>query len=616
MTDSQDDGDYYLEMEKNREYLTRSKVAELYKDSARRFMMEALYLFLEQKQTDEIEGLLVRTNGVYARLTRLACLATQIESREIHEYMLHVIQNDSFGCLSKLWDQAIEWARKEEDVAQQSDIFGNDMNWRPTNFNLWWLRAANARGHAEWLLRERSESLLVGHSDPIEPWRLLPPGNVEHYDNSCVIWSLQYLMAHCKGHRIDAFGTEFNIASEEARGLQSRNFGWPYYSFVYGAPVSHQVIAALHHVVSAANYLQEFVYHALAEDSTRSSLIGFLPTDDVGSSPGQFMTSLSVYDRYMRRGMSSTLDQSCPDHYRTLARCADDILAEWDAEAMLEHLISPRYRESNILSLLLTALQSILDKRMHMTLQEANEMNFERVSFACITFFMDKIQRLLHRPPGLSEHRYMILVERKVAALLSPWFDFRMHQTRGGRMVVELKSLLSRQTMVDPSMSEYMSIANPIWACYEIAVISALDGFLDTIRELLVGNVVLPHQTYLFILPFKDYLESGDPTKMPLIQGSAGNRRELTKLGMYRSGRIKCKPACKCPLPKRIQEMEENLLYQVSDHPKAKAQRKAIAAFYSLNEGLAHALNTKFVAITLERQKLLSRVQKLKNGTV
>jgi hypothetical protein len=90
-----------------------------------------------------------------------------------------------------------------------------------------------------------------------------------------------------------------------------------------------------------------------------------------------------------------------------------------------------------------------------------------------------------------------------------------------------------------------MAIANPIWACYEAAVISALDSFLDTARGLVLRNF-LPRKIFLFILPFRDYLESGgDPAKMPLIKGGlSDNRRELTKLGLYKSCRLKCKPAC------------------------------------------------------------------------
>ncbi|UKZ82730.1 hypothetical protein TrVFT333_010526 [Trichoderma virens FT-333] len=345
-------------------------MAELYKKYARWYMMEGLYHFLEEKQTEEIE-------------------ATQAEPREIHQYMFHVMVEDGNGCLSRLWDLAIEWAQKKAKAALH-DYRGFIFDTLQTRkFNLWWLRAANARGHAEWLLQERRDSTLVGHSNPIEWWRLLPPGLVGQYDNSCVIWSWFNMMDAAREDLvkrdaasedkmepiIDVFGQEFNIASENARGKQSRAFGWPYHSFVYGAP--------------------EFVYRTLAENSTTSSLIGLLPTDNVGSYPGNSWASISVYDRYMRRGISSTLDPSCPEHYRTLARCADDILAESEAERRVENIISRRYTESCHLSSLLAALKQVLDKRVHMALQEANDMDFEGVTFACINFFIGKMQQLL-----------------------------------------------------------------------------------------------------------------------------------------------------------------------------------------------------------------------------
>ncbi|KAL6832049.1 hypothetical protein V8C40DRAFT_263319 [Trichoderma camerunense] len=573
---SKGDEEYYIEMAKNREYLARSEMAELYKQQAREYMMENLYHYLEERQTMEIE-------------------VTQAEPREIRQYMLHVIEKDTHGCLSMLWDMAIEWVQDNLQAALH-DYGGSVFYSLPIrNFNLWWLRAANARGHAEWLLQERRDSALVGHSDPIEWWRLLPPGLIGQYDNSCVIWT--WIIAADRIREvsakrdaasedkmepiIDIFGQEFNTSSELVRGMQSLDFGWPYHSFVYGAP--------------------EFVYRTLAENSTTSSLIGLLSTDKIGSYPDKSRALISVYDRYMRRGISSTLDPSCPEHYRTLARCADDILAEWDAETRAENLIRKRYKDSYHLSSLLAALKPVLDKRVHMTLQEADDMDFEGVTFACINFFIGKMQRMLHRPPGLDEHRYLICVEWRVAKLLSPWFDFKMHQTRGGRIAVELKSLLSRRTMIDPSVSDYMTIANPVWACYEAAVISALDSFLDTARGLVLGNC-LPPRTFLFALPFRDYLESGgDPAKMPVIKGGlSDNRRELTKLGLYKSGRFKCKPACNCPLVQRIQEMEESLLDRLSDGPKANGQRRAIAEFFSRAENQLERLNREIKIVILE----------------
>ncbi|RYP20408.1 hypothetical protein DL765_002784 [Monosporascus sp. GIB2] len=547
------DEEYYLEMERNQEYIMRAEMAEVYKDSARAYIMEPLYLYLEWKQEQEIE-------------------ATKAEPREIHEYLAAEIQADKFGCLSRLWDRAI------------------DLSGLRRPLNDWWLRAAHARGHAEWLLRERRDSTTVGHPSPIESWRLLPPGTVGHYDNSCVVWSIHTAVLW-GGFEDDLFFTYFNSLSEDMRGRASREAGWPLYSYVYGAP--------------------EFVFHALAKDAADCSLIGLVPADTASRQYGQAATSISVYDRYMRRGIHSLLDESYPEHHRILAQCADNILAEWDAENALYALLHPRYKKSRNLDLLKSALRPLLEKRAYMTFREAEDTQFDDTVYACIRFHMDKIQRMLRRPPGIDEHRYLIWVEREVSKLLAPWFDFHLKETRGGRILIHLVSLLSRRTILDPHPPEFASIAEPVWACYQGSVVAALDSFLEDVREMLQGNVWLTPHTYLFILPFKEYLESGgDPNKMPLIRGTIGGRRELTKLGLYKSGRIKCKPGCKCPLPMRIEEMEKQLRLRLSEDPQARREREAIIRFFMLNSSSSVGSNGKFAGITPQRLELFSRVRK------
>jgi len=166
------------------------------------------------------------------------------KGKEINEYLNHVIQTTKFGCLSMLWQEAISWIARPED-----DIPFRVRSFRPTQFHGWWVRAALASGHAEWLLKERIESHTVGHPKPIEGWRLLPPGRVEHYDNSCLVWCLlfashQLHMNRDNDHDLDVayegdvYYTKFNMLSDKMRGEQSLDFGWPVYSFLYGAPVS------------------------------------------------------------------------------------------------------------------------------------------------------------------------------------------------------------------------------------------------------------------------------------------------------------------------------------------------------------------------------------------
>lgn len=142
-----------------------------------------------------------------------------------------------FGCYSLLWAEAVEWALQGPGSTSKSIS---------RNFRRWWLRAAIARGHAEWLIEERAETREPGHIKPIEAWRLQYPGSVGHYDNDCGIVGILFLQfprdTPFPGYVDDEYGTLYNITQTVARETQNEAYGWPFNSFTYGAPVSSYVL--------------------------------------------------------------------------------------------------------------------------------------------------------------------------------------------------------------------------------------------------------------------------------------------------------------------------------------------------------------------------------------
>jgi hypothetical protein len=55
------------------------------------------------------------------------------------------------GSLPKLWERATKWSVSEDCSDARREIF-----------RMWWLRAAMARGHAEWLISERKINGMYG----------------------------------------------------------------------------------------------------------------------------------------------------------------------------------------------------------------------------------------------------------------------------------------------------------------------------------------------------------------------------------------------------------------------------------------------------------------------
>lgn len=100
---------------------------------------------------------------------------------------------EEFGGILGLWEQAAEWGQNKK------------------TFRRWWVRAAMAQGHAEWLEKEPYHlyspytplphfriTLLLAKArstgtqslkptPPLESWRLWPPGMPGSYVHDCAV---------------------------------------------------------------------------------------------------------------------------------------------------------------------------------------------------------------------------------------------------------------------------------------------------------------------------------------------------------------------------------------------------------------------------------------------
>jgi len=236
----------------------RVMMANVYLVTARQLIFEPLSLYLERKQEKELKGTLLPSYKnpmlyVQRNMSNKEAIETGGEAKDIYQYFSESLQQDKFGCLSKLWADAVEWYATDESACPRGWFEEAGISTRPIEtvnhghpsyFLQWWVRAAQARGHAEWLIKERRESLTPGHSAPIESWRLRPPGTVGQYDNSCGPWCVWMVVYGKKredppgyDYDEDDFCTNFNIVSDMMRGNQAVDYGWPMHSFVYGAPV-------------------------------------------------------------------------------------------------------------------------------------------------------------------------------------------------------------------------------------------------------------------------------------------------------------------------------------------------------------------------------------------
>jgi len=280
------------------------------------------------------------------------------------------------------------------------------------------------------------------------------------------------------------------------------------------------------------------------------------------------------------------LPPSASAYERALAICADDVLVEIQSRHFVKGTIKDEYKNSGILDSLKSILTKVLNRRAHMTLRESARNQFDRAVYSIIKSYVTQMYVILKHPPSNDEHAYVLHVETEIAELLAPWFVFRLLETTGGRILIQLRSLFTHTVYQDdPYFREHTPIAAPVAQCFESARVIMLDRFLDLLREeILKGNTPLP-EDLAFVRPFRQFLESGgDPNYMPIIRSGARNRRELTLLGVYQSGRMKCKPNCECPLPQVIKMMEQKLAARLSQDPKAVVEREVIKRFFRFIE--------------------------------
>ena len=312
-------------------------------------------------------------------------------------------------------------------------------------------------------------------------------------------------------------------------------------------------------------------------------MIGLLPTDQTSS---QISVGIGAYDRYMRKGVEDFLPSAASSYERALAICADDVIIQIQNNCILEALVAERYKGLGALDSLKSILVKVLNRRAHMTLQEATRNNFDSTIYYLTKFYLNSIQAILKRPPGKDEHRYLVLVERTVCDILAPWLVFKLLQTTGGRVLIHLRSLFTHSVYQgDPYLVEFIPIAEPVTQRLESACIIGIDQYLEFIRAEILRENLIGHHQYRFILPFRAFLESGgDPNLMPIIRSGSRERKTLTRLGIYQSGRMKCKPGCTCALPRVLKEMELRLESRMSNEQQACHERAVIKRFFAFND--------------------------------
>jgi len=352
--------------------------------------------------------------------------------------------------------------------------------------------------------------------------------------------------------------------------------------------------------------IKDFVLERIAEEGLIPQLVGLIPNDRTSL---RISAPVSVYERYLREGIQDFLPVDAPKYDKILATCADDILVEGCFYGLLEGTLNQQYKNSSVLEYLENILGKVLKKRAHMTLRTATEHGFDHTIYKILKHHFNQVQIMLKRPPGPEEHEYLIFVERKLSQVLAPWFKLSLLETVGGRIVIHLHSLFTHELYgSDPYISEFSPIAEPVSQCLETVRLILLDQYLEMIREAVLGYRDIEPRVHAFLLPFKKFLESGgEPSLMPLVRTGDRGKRELTELGLFQSGRMRCKEGCRCPRPEALKGLERMLEYRLSGDVQAQLDRMTICAFFKESDGGKSAGN---MGVSKTRMELFERLRR------
>ncbi|KAF8533834.1 hypothetical protein BDD12DRAFT_466182 [Trichophaea hybrida] len=496
---TEDDESHYMEMGSNHQLIKRMDMAVYYKDMAFSYIYEALSLYLEKKLEKGIQ---------------------EMNQPEMSLDSYLVEEQKRVGSLPPLWAEAARWSLEA----------GPELKWFTYHFRRWWVRAAMAMGHGEWLEKEIRRSYFdrkgARFLSPGEDWRLLEPGPVKYYENDCAIHCRLVLQAENGEweNRFPAFAddeyfTKYNATTTMIRDKQCHSYGDPFYSFVYGAP--------------------DFVYTEKAKTGWMTETLGLLFPGD-------------TYERYERKGLVDVIPSTSSLYEQSIAVCADDIIIQ------LEHVyeiagafakLSPT--ASSDLAALVLALHKVVRRRGTMTEEEANQHQFCGVVMDIISNYMESLNIMV--PMTRDQQMALLHLHQVLGGYVAPWLilSFSVRNSRGPIIFSGFPGNFDGEICRNPQAAQILSISESIpramlmghHACH----FQIMSGLVNNMQA---GIKPFKEIEIKYANFFREALESGDPEKLPVVTSGLlqTRRRELHLASFCKQYNNMCDPSCPCPL--------------------------------------------------------------------
>ncbi|KAH7207914.1 uncharacterized protein BKA55DRAFT_546991 [Fusarium redolens] len=561
---SQKDIEYYREIDLNNEFVTRSKMAKAYEDQSWLYAQEALLLYAEEAQEAELKGHVSRIRVIPPRVWPPLTYqtGTRKQGTDIEQYTNEAMDNS--GSLSRLWAKAAEWG------VHMADSF------HAYHFRSWWIRAAMAKGHAEWLLKEplpQFRQLLHTGTKVTAPWRLIPPPPISYYDNDCGPQSLLAFQASEEelferaGKKLfphfpdDEYYTKYNLTSHHVWELQSM-IGDPEFSFLYGCP--------------------DFVFTEKAKTGWERERLGLFPTDHEDYA---FMVGFHEY--YCRKGLIDQLPVCSAPYEKALAVCVDDVFLARSRSLTQEIILLNSNPTKAVVNNIIAALEILYARRLHMTFCEARAADFDGAVYDLVQTHIASLQ--LQFPCGIEDTKTLLCIQDQLKYPLLPWFQLSLMCTRTHIPSVLLRSCTTGrihdlQHPIPPNISNCWTLTHSlryffVTRIYHICVSLGHRIVHEPERS---GNISMIYLRFAFV--FRPYLETGcDSRKMPYVTSGLLESREhdVPYLDWQLLAGIHCAPDCTCPMRDREAQMRSKLRDKQGTSLAARTGRLNIVEWFN-----------------------------------
>ena len=234
------------------------------------------------------------------------------------------------------------------------------------------------------------------------------------------------------------------------------------------------------------------------------------------------------YDRFLRSGLVDTIPMTASTYERDLALCADHIILEWEAEYMAENVLGWHCDDCKALSMkvlqLETDIEALVEQRKGLTSHEATVAGFQTTLYSTLQSFLKSLKmptdvELLVALGSTTDYVSILAkAQRHLQTLLHPWLevDFYLGTKRQEFILLEQDTKLRIKPCKNIHLGDLVKVN--IWVMWNHT--KRTFKYLNEVWDRLFEGKALSIEQSEFAHCFRKYLETGEDSKLPIINSS------------------------------------------------------------------------------------------------